>query len=349
VWPRATREWHGGEMDRLANFDISSRFSKPQSRLIAQLVFGAGCAVLMIAIRSLVDIVAPTAGPFALVYPTVLPATLYGHWQAGVVAGLGSFFWAWWYVLPGRGLLEFELPTDPSRVALNLVTVLIVLIFAESFRRAVERSAQARDREVEHGRLLLAELEHRTKNDFALVASLLEIQRRRESGHAERALDEALGRVRSFADVYRNIPIPQTDGDSINMRPYLSQLLERVTAAAFDEQVKVASSLADITLPRETAAAVGLYLNEALTNCAKYAFPEQRAGQVCVTFHQRGSGWELSVIDDGVGRSPAVPQKKGIGTSLMDAFARQAGASHSVDYPGQGCSVRLLGGAHATA
>jgi two-component system, sensor histidine kinase PdtaS len=331
-------------MYRLANFDISRRFSNPQSRLIAQLVFGAGCAVLMIAIRSLVDMVAPTAGPFALVYPTVLLATLYGHWQAGLVAGLGSFFWAWWYVLPGRG---FELPTDPSRVALNLVTVLIVLIFAESFRRAVEQSAQARDREVERGKLLLAELEHRTKNNFALVASLLEIQRRRESGDAGRALDQALGRVRSFADAYGNIPIPQADGDSISMRPYLSQLIERVSAAAFSQYVNVESSLADIALPRDRAAAVGLYLNEALTNCAKHAFPQQRKGSVCVTFGRRDGGWELMVLDDGVGRSPTAPKKEGTGASLMEALAKQAGAEHSVIYPEQGCTVQLVGEARS--
>jgi two-component system, sensor histidine kinase PdtaS len=238
--------------------------------------------------------------------------------------------------------------TDPSRVALNVVTVLIVLIFAETFRRAVERSAQERDREVERGKLLLAELEHRTKNNFTLVASLLEIQKRRESGAAKRALDEALGRVRSFADAYGNIPIPQAHGNSISMRPYLSQLLDRVTAAAFDQEVNVESSLADIMLPRETAAAVGLYLNEALTNCAKYAFPEQRAGNVCVTFDRRGQGWELLVVDDGVGGSPAASKRKGTGASLMEAFAKQAGASHSIKYPGQGCSVRLVGGAHAT-
>ena len=47
--------------------------------LVAQVLFGLALAVAMILLRSAIDLVAPNAGPFALVYPMVLIATLFGR------------------------------------------------------------------------------------------------------------------------------------------------------------------------------------------------------------------------------------------------------------------------------
>lgn len=329
-------------MDRLARFDATRGFQRPQSRVAVQMLFGVGCAAAMMAVRGLVDIWAPTAGPFALVYPTVLLATLYGHWQAGAVAYMLSFLWAWWYVLPARMDFHFEVATDPSRVALNALSALVVLVFAETFRRAVARAAAERDREIERRATLHAELEHRTKNNFALVASLLEIQRKREPAPGvAHALDDAIGRVRTFADAYSTLPQDGADGIRIDMRPYLQQLLERLGKAAFDGRVALSSAIDPIELPRETAVAVGLYVNEAVTNCAKYAFPDGRAGRVTVSL-EGGEGWRLRVEDDGVGAA-AAPRIAGggLGGSLMEAFARQAGAEHRIERDAAGYRLEL--------
>ena len=47
--------------------------------LVAQVLFGLALALAMSGLRTLSDIVAPNAGPFALVYPMVLIATLFGR------------------------------------------------------------------------------------------------------------------------------------------------------------------------------------------------------------------------------------------------------------------------------
>lgn len=75
--------------------------------------------------------------------------------------------------------------------------------------------------------------------------------------------------------------------------------------------------------------AIGLYLNEALSNCLKYAFPNDQKGTVGVYFHVRGDDWSLTIDDDGVGHHQTpVEASGGLGTNLMSAFARQAGATH---------------------
>ncbi len=115
-------------MHRVANFDVARQFESKRLGLFAKILFGLGCALAMVGMRVIVDLWAETAGPFALVYPTVLIATLFGHWQAGVTAYAASFLWAWYFALAPVRAWGFENASDPSRVAINAAAVLIVLV-----------------------------------------------------------------------------------------------------------------------------------------------------------------------------------------------------------------------------
>ncbi|UOR15165.1 sensor histidine kinase [Qipengyuania aquimaris] len=317
-------------MHRLASFDVSRQFITRRGKVTAQVTFGFLCAAAMIGLRSLFDIWAPISGPFALTYPTVLLATLYGHWRAGVVALVTTFAWAWYFVLPGVKSFYFVDPTDPPRVILNFLSVAIVLVFAEAFRRAA-RSTMDEIREAADRRLtLLADLEHRTKNNFALVASMLEIQKRRlPQVELHGPLDDAVGRVRTFADAYSALAMEQNDNHDVAMKPYLEQMLLRLEGAALPPHVCLFREIDEAKMSREDAVAIGLYLNEAVSNACKYAFPHGRSGTIAVFFHVRDGSWRLTVEDDGAGEEAVALAGGGLGSKLLMAFAQQAGATHS--------------------
>ena len=319
-------------MQRLTQFDVTRQFVTPRGKRLAQYVFGLVCAGAMIGLRSVIDVIAPGSGPFALIYPAVLLATLYGRLRAGLTTFGLTFFWAWYYVLPANGSMTFINPTDPARVMLNAVCAIVVIVFAEAFRRAahstVDQIQQAADRRL----MLLAEVEHRTKNNFALVASMLEYQQRRiEDPLLQTHLADAVGRVRTFADAYSSLAMNQGDQSDVELKPYLELLLDRLDKAAVPDHVRLYREIEPITLPREIAVAIGLYLNEALSNCLKYAFPDGQRGTVGVYFHVKGEDWTLTIDDDGIGTHTApVDGQGGLGTNLMSAFAQQAGAIHGV-------------------
>lgn len=319
-------------MQRLAQFDVSSQFLTKRGKLAAQLVFGVTCGVAMVGLRTVFDMWAPVSGPFALIYPTVLLATLYGHWRAGLAAFFVSFFWAWFVVLPEVYSFAFANPSDGPRVLINASSALILIVFAEAFRRAARSTMDEIRRAADRRLMLLSELEHRTKNNFALVASLLEIQKRRLGNPVlEAPLEDAVHRVRTFADAYSNLAMEQEEGAEVAMKPYLDQLLDRIQAAALPENVELFREIDNILLSRETGVAIGLYVNEAISNCAKYAFPEGAPGTIAVCFHAPGgkAGWSLSIEDNGVGAATVGAAGGGLGSRLMDAFAVQATASHN--------------------
>lgn len=317
-------------MQRLAHFDVTRQFITGRGQFTAQIIFGLLCSAAMISLRSLFDLWAPTSGPFAMIYPTVLLVTLYGHWQAGVTAFGVTFFWAWFFVLPETRQFAFVDPTDAARVALNAACCLIVIVFAEAFRRAARHTVDEIQTAADRRLILLADLEHRTKNNFALVASMLEIQKRSSKDPTiHEHLNDAAGRVRTFADAYSELAIEQSEVIEVDAKVFLDSLLNRLEGAALPRNVRLFREIDRCKVPREIAAALGLYVNEALSNSVKYAFPDGREGMVGVYFHARGDGWRLTIEDDGLGLDSKGQNEKGLGSKLMQAFATQAGAIHS--------------------
>ncbi|MBT0670603.1 ATP-binding protein [Novosphingobium profundi] len=339
-------------MRSLATFDVVRPDFGLGQALAAQAGFGAACAVSAVALRSVLDMWAPNTGPFAVIYPTVLIATLFGHARSGLVAFVLSFLWAWWHVLPVAHSFAFLLASDRARVIINAAFALLVVVLAEEFRRAVWRTTRSLNREIERGDLLRAELEHRTKNNFSLIASLLSVQEREHrSDEVQAALAQANARIHTFCKTYEILGQKgNACGDpcgAVPMQAYISEIAQSAVAALLPTGINLQISCSPSRLPQRTAIAIGLFVNEAVTNCAKYAFVGRPQGTIRVDFDACDEHWRLSVSDDGAGTTAEETTTcGGLGHGLMDAFAAQAGARFNKRIDGAGCTVTLSTGEH---
>jgi two-component sensor histidine kinase len=313
---------------RLAEFDVIDQLSNRYNPALVQAGFGLTCTALMVVGRVPVDAIAPTAGPFALIYPVTLIATLFGRWPSGVVTAATSFLWAWYYVLPDPWSFHFARVSDVARLIVNLASVAIVLVLAEIFRQAVRKAADERDAELKHSELLLRELDHRTKNNFMIVGSLLDLQRRRQtSPEARAALEAAAGRVHSFAAANQALYEDDHGSETLSMAPYLTSLTSHIGSALFlPDSVTLTIVADDAQLPRDQAVSIGVVLNEAVTNAAKHAFTPDQASKIQVKFSVESEHWRLTISDNGRGFSQK-PGSSGLGSSLIEAFAARAGAT----------------------
>lgn len=99
-------------------------------------------------------------------------------------------------------------------------------------------------------------------------------------------------------------------------------------------------------MPRDRAVTIGLVINELVTNAAKHAFAGRDVGSIAVSFHNRAEGgWTVGVTDDGVGMPdtlPAATANSGLGSRLVEAFARQADGTITVDSDRTGTRVELV-------
>ncbi len=347
------------QLRKVSDFDVADHFSNLAPPLVSQILFGLACTFLAIGVRALVDFMALAAGPFSLVYPAILIATLFGRWQAGLVAWVTSFLFAWYFVLPAFGSFAFAVESDAARTIVNAGASLVIVVFAEIFRRAVREAASERDKEIEARGLLLREIDHRMRNNFAIVESFLNLQlRSTDNEAARRALGIAAGRMHSFAAAHKSLyrSYRETeDASLIDMRSYLADITAHLAQALFpEEEVKVRLDVGGTQLPRDKAAAIGLVVNELVINAAKHAFEGRDDGEVVISFDEDGKNWRLIVADNGRGvnnghaenghaNGEGEPDREKLGAALVEAFAEKAGGVLSRETNGAGARFVVTG------
>lgn len=175
--------------------------------------------------------------------------------------------------------------------------------------------------------MLLDELNHRVKNSFATVASLLTLRAKRsKSEEAREQLTEALNQVMSIAQAYAHL-YAGGQPRSLDVADYLRDLVGGLAQGMTDgEGVRVKVEAMSATMETDRALPLGMAVNELVTNAIKYAFPEGRSGVIEVIFETEGDdGWRLVIADDGVGLPDDYEQQRGTGAKLVKSFARQAG------------------------
>ena len=99
------------------------------------------------------------------------------------------------------------------------------------------------------------------------------------------------------------------------------------------------------------AVSIGLIVTELLINAVKHAFPAERSGKIRVGYDATELGWSFSVSDDGVGRASqdGQPSSPGLGTSIVEALARQLDARVEVSSGPQGTVVYVVHDAQSNA
>lgn len=289
---------------------------------------GVGLAALL---RALTDLIFPGAAPFAFVYPAALLATLAGGWLSGVGTLALSQILAWQFVIPKSVTLVNHPDQKIAATVVVAVTCLAVVAVGEGYRRAARHALDRRDGELKERELLYRELQHRVGNDFAIVGSLLDLQRRRSNNpEARDALEQAMSRVRSIGRIHRHLyAVPGVE--QVALEKYLTELCDGLRDAVLPPAgLTLTCDCQPVLMSRERALSVGLVVNELVTNAVKHAFPEGRDGIIAVRFQADGDGWRLTVSDDGVGMTRTSGGASGLGRGLIDSFVAQAGGRISV-------------------
>jgi two-component sensor histidine kinase len=205
---------------------------------------------------------------------------------------------------------------------------------------------------VAENKTLLSEIRHRTKNNLALIGSLISLQEHdQKDPGTRRAMAELKKRLNTITVVYRLLGryenVRQAD-----VRGYLEALCAGIrdsiaqgspSAIAFD----VASE--SLLLDADTLVPLGLIVNELATNSMKYAFPDGRPGTVSIRFATKDGACVLEVADDGVGFDVPPDERLrrhetgSLGLFLVRSLAGQLRGKLSAESaPGKGARFTLV-------
>jgi PAS domain S-box-containing protein len=229
----------------------------------------------------------------------------------------------------------------------NPNSALLLAIEDVTGRRAAEREKDDLLREKE---MLLEEMRHRVANSLQIIASILLMKARTvQSEETRRHLQDAHQRVMSVATVQEQLR-GTGHGDRIEIGPYLTKLCDSLAKSMIgtDRTVSVVVEAGTGSAVSGEAMSIGLIVTELLINAVKHAFPAERSGKIRVGYGATGSGWNLSVSDDGVGRVSEdghLASTPGLGTSIVEALAHQLDARVEISTGPQGTTVSVVHGA----
>jgi PAS domain S-box-containing protein len=190
-------------------------------------------------------------------------------------------------------------------------------------------------------KVLLAELNHRVKNNLQMLFSLLQNSRRRaESDDARAVLKDAAQRVAAMAAA-QQLLYDARHPHRYQAEDFLKAVLE-AARPSFEKTVYITIESADGELTNETAMPLALILNELLTNAVKHGVNGRGTGSIRVGLTCSGETCSLQVEDDGPGFSLDEAGSRSSGLALVAGLARQLNGTFEVmPGPGARCLVRF--------
>jgi DNA-binding response OmpR family regulator len=215
--------------------------------------------------------------------------------------------------------IESRLRVYRAELALKSANTQLRTLADQNYQLYEKARADAEERS-----LLLKELDHRVRNNLAVIAGLLSMERnRRPARPAAEALASLEQRLRSFVLVHEALRRQNYRG--VPAREIAEKLTQRLRNAWDPEHRVEVKLIGDVgPLNERRGFALALALNELITNAFRHGFPDQRQGTLDISFAQSSDEVRLEIVDNGVGiASTKVPDKViGSGRSIVDALVK---------------------------
>jgi len=255
--------------------------------------------------------------------------------------------------LKRSGLPERRLVINAQKIAYgqpDKVRLLVAISDVTDARLATKKdqdqlraNAVRNDELATENQALMEEIKHRVANSLQIIASvLMQNARSAQSEEARAQLRDAHARVMSIADLQGQLAGATTG--AVALRAYLTKLCATIAASMIPDPNRLSLEVVaeDVTVDAGVSLSIGLVVTELVINALKHAFIDERAGKITVDYQTEGPMWTLSVTDTGVGMPKGPPATSGLGTSIIQALARQLRARVDLDDMNPGTKVSLV-------
>lgn len=191
---------------------------------------------------------------------------------------------------------------------------------------ALKRAEREVEKLLEEKQLLLEEAHHRIKNDMFLIRSMLALQAARtEAGSGRSALEEAGRRVSIIGEMYSGL---YQDGGFqwVPLSAVLHRTLSQLKSASEGVSIQISADSGEVAA--RPAVAIGIVVNELVTNALKHAGGAERPREIIVSVEARREQdgmLLLRVRDNGRGFPQLVltGEERGLGLDIVASMAEQ--------------------------
>lgn len=194
----------------------------------------------------------------------------------------------------------------------------------------------------EQNEILSRELSHRIKNIFAVIAGLVSLSSRQQSGNEAFAADlqqriAALGRAHEFVRPHSEHTAPDDPPDSLH--GIFRQILAPYPALT-EGRIRIEGD--DVRVDDRGATPIALVIHELATNAAKYGALSTPGGVVAIRTQVDGDNVGIDWKEQNGPPLEAQPERTGFGTKLMElSVVGQLGGSFDRNWQRDGLLARI--------
>ncbi len=151
--------------------------------------------------------------------------------------------------------------------------------------------------------VLLDEVNHRVKNNMAVINSLLKLQSNSiEDNQIKDVLKESQNRIYAMSAIHETLHGSENLSE-IDLKSYLSKIISSIfqTYSISPDKVTLNTDIEKIPISMNQASPLGLIINELISNSLKYAFPDDLKGEINLSIKKLDKELELVIADNGIG------------------------------------------------
>lgn len=212
-----------------------------------------------------------------------------------------------------------------------------LLKFNEKLEQEVESRTEELKSSLKDKEVLLKEIHHRVKNNMQVVSSLLYMQARTiDQQEVKNVLLESQNRIKSIALVHEKL-YQSNDFDNIDYTDYLHKIAHHIFESYKIDNTRISYAISQqvVYMNIDKAVPCSLIINELMSNSLKYAFPDNRSGNITITISHANHEYTILYEDDGIGipDENSVDNLKTLGLQLVHGLIGQLRGSITLDKP----------------
>jgi PAS domain S-box-containing protein len=223
---------------------------------------------------------------------------------------------------------------DPeSNEVKNMITV--VRDISERMKNEEKLFENSRQKE-----FLLREIHNRVKNNFAILISLMNMQRDQSTNpELSISLTDLQLRVKTMSLVHEQLYQTQ-EISAIPFDNYLHHLALIIASSFDNSRISMQTEIHPCNVSIEMALPLGLIINELITNVYKYAFPEDHTGEIWVRLlPEKEDKYCIMISDNGIGLPAGFSMKstQTMGSQIIGILVEQIEATIEFSSNGGAC------------
>jgi PAS domain S-box-containing protein len=175
----------------------------------------------------------------------------------------------------------------------NKVTALVEFGMDITLRKKAEEDLKHTIAEKDY---LMQELNHRVKNNLALLSSLINLKNTSLDGVVD--LSDIKHQIEAIQIVHEKLYKNSTI-TSINIAEYLSDLISTIFYNFSDQEIEIIRDIEPVEIPTKTVVSLGLIVNEIATNALNHGFADTKDPSFSITMKQEGQDYILVLSNNG--------------------------------------------------